>query len=424
MTLESLEASAVALRAASSSLERAGRGLYASRQSVIAGACWPSNLALRFDDEARRVDVRAARAREESEGWAAAVARAAETYRKEEAARARAMDGLQNIVFQAGAIPGLLDVLGLGGLSVAGARVVPGTTLATLLRSLQAGRLAGSAGEPAGVNRASIAAGTGDPSCFLYAVSSLRRAQGQEPLEDGSFVPPSSILVERVPRADGSIAVMVTVPGTQTWALDPEDGNVFDSEGILDGMAYRDSQVRGLIDEALRDQNLGADDVVLFNSYSQGGIHVLGLLEDQEFLERYRVAAVTTVGSPVSAFAIPEGIPVLSLTNADDIVPTASGQVVEPSESVVNVRSPSRAGPAALLFPQEVVAKAHDLGNYAHDAERLDESADPAVLGHRAAVGAALGVGVAAGAAAGAPQTGSPQRERFAYTATDPKTKS
>ncbi|WP_334172671.1 hypothetical protein [Sinomonas sp.] len=431
VTLDALEASAVALRAISPALERAGRALYAARQAVVAAACRKSVAAHRFDSEARQVEVRARRAREESEETAAAVARAAESYTKEETARAQAMDGLQNILLRMGAIPGLLAPLGLDGVGAAGARAVPGSTLAALLRTVQQGRLGGSPEDAARVTRSTLAPGTGDPSCFSYALSSLRQAQGQEPLADGSFVQPSSIIVERIPRPDGTVAVIVTVPGTQTWALDPEDGNVFDTEGILDGMAYRDSQVRGLIKQALQDQHVGPHDAVLFNSYSQGGIHVLGLLEDREFLGQYRVAAVTTVGSPVSAFAIPDGIPVLSLTNADDIVPTASGRVAEPSEAVVNVRSPSRAGPAAtVLFAQDVIAQAHDLVNYARDAERLDESADGAVLAHRAAVGAALGAGAAAaahGAAAGpggsTPQTGGAQRERFAYTATDPKTK-
>ncbi|WP_138444725.1 hypothetical protein [Sinomonas susongensis] len=429
VALESLEASTVALREASAVLERAGGALYSVRQTVLGASCRSSLAAPQFDDEARRVEVRARRARDESAACASAVARAAEAYRGEETARTRAMDGLQNFLLRTDAIGGLLGPLGLSSVSAAGTRVAPGSTLATLLRTLQRDRLAGSPDDPVLVSRSPLAPGTGDPSRFSYALSSLRQAQGQEPLEDGSFVRPSSVMVERVPRPDGSVAVTVTVPGTQTWAMDAEDGNVFDTEGILDGMAYRDSQVRSLIEEALRDQDLGADDVVLFNSYSQGGIHVLGLLEDREFLERYRVAAVTTVGSPASAFAAPEGIPVLSLTNADDIVPTAGGRLADLSGSIVNVRSPSRAGSAAILgFPQDVIAQAHDLGNYARDAERLDESGNAAVLAHRTAVGTALGVGLGAGVAAAAAagsasQTGAPQRQRFAYTATDPKTK-
>jgi hypothetical protein len=138
---------------------------------------------------------------------------------------------------------------------------------------------------------------------------------------------------------------------------------------------------------------------------------VFGLLEDEAFRERYKVAAVTAVGSPVSAFDLPAEVPVLSLTNADDIVPAASGRPAGPSPGVVSVRTPSRVGDAGTaMFPQEVIAQAHDLGNYERDAQIVDGSHNTAVLNHSATVSAALG-GAAAVAAA--------SRERFVYTGAD-----
>lgn len=428
--LESLEASAAALRSSAEALGRARDGIYLSRLSVSPGACSTSGLGFEFGDQAWRLEERTRRAREESEGCATAVVRAAQAYCEEETAKAQALDGLQNVLLKADVMSGLLDVLGLGALGAASQPGVRSSTLAKFLKEVARDRMAGSATDVGRATRTALTPGAGDASRFSYALESLRQAQGHEPLDDGSFVPPSSIMVERVPRADGSFAVVVTVPGTQTWASDSEDGNLFDTEGILDGLAYRDSQTRTLIKQALEDQKIGSDDVVLFNCYSQGGIHVLGLLEDPAFVERYRVGAVTAVGSPVSAFDVPRGVPILSLTNADDIVPTASGRAAVPTESVLNVRTPSRSGPAAAgLFPQTVVAQAHDLGNYAGDAQELDRSDDSAVLAHKAAVGAALGAAAgtapAAGtvAGAGAPGSTDSRRERFAYTASDPKTK-
>jgi hypothetical protein len=227
-------------------------------------------------------------------------------------------------------------------------------------------------------------------------------------------------MVERFVRADGSVAVMISVPGTETWEMDSPDGNLFDVEGILDGMAYRDSHARTLIRQALAEQALGSDDVVVFNAYSQGVIHVLGLLEEQEFRDQYRVAAVTAIGGPVSAFDVPVDVPVLSFSNADDIVPAAGARFLEPSGSVAMVRTPSRGGPVmAATFPQETVAQAHDLGKYAEEARLLDRSRDLGVAAHAAAVGAALS-GTAAGTAGPAPQP--QQRERFVYTGTDTRT--
>jgi hypothetical protein len=411
--LDSLEQAAAALSASSASLDNAGYALYSMRRSVEAGACGASSAAVQLDQEALRLEAMARRAVDECLGAACSVRQAATAYADEESRRASAADGLQNLLTGSSAVPAFLRLLGASGVG-RDLDLSPennGRTLARALRASQQGHIDGSPGDVVVGPRVLVPAGNGDPSTYSYALRSLRQAQGQEPLDDGSIVPPSSILVERFTRADGSVAVMVTVPGTQTWALDSADGNLFDTEGILDGLASRESQTRSLIQQALADQNLGENDEVVFNCYSQGGIHVFGLLEDEEFRARHRVAAVTAVGSPVSAFDLPADVPVLSLTNADDIVPAASGRQIEPSGGLVNVRSPSRFDLIAKAqYPQVVVAQAHDLGNYARDAKTLDSSGSPALLEHSGSIGAALGAGSAA------------SRERFVYTGTDTRT--
>jgi hypothetical protein len=412
--LDSLMNAAAALQASSDALGRAESALYSLRRYVEAGACRGSGLAFRVDQESLRLEAAARRTVDECVRVAASVGKAAASYAAEESRRAAAADGLQNLLLGSNAIPALLRLLGPHGVGQ-GLNYSPesdGRTLARALRRWDRDSIDGGPDDVLVGPRSQIPAGTGNARTYSYALKSLRQAQGQETLDDGSKVPPSSILVERFTRADGSVAVMITVPGTQTWDLDAEDGNVFDTEGILDGMATSPSQVRGLIEQALADQNLGENDTVLFNCYSQGGIHVFGLLEDEAFRERYKVAAVTAVGSPASAFDLPADVPVLSLTNADDIVPAASGRPAEPSGGVVNVRSPSRAGwIARTQFPGEVVAGAHDLGNYARDARALDGSENRAVLEHSAAVAGALGAATAITA-----------RERFVYTGSDTRT--
>lgn len=411
--LDSLEQAAAALSVSSASLSNAEYALYSMRRSVEAGACDASGAAVQLDQETLRLEARARRAVDECLGAASSVRQAATAYADEESRRASAADGLQNLLIGSSAVPAFLRLLGAKGIGrdLDLSPESDGRTLARALRARHQGDIDGTPADLLVGPRVPVSAGTGDPSTYSYAVRSLRQAQGQEALDDGSTVPPSSILVERFTRPDGSVAVMVTVPGTETWAMDSPDGNLFDTEGILDGLASRESQTRSLIKQALADQNLGENDEVVFNCYSQGGIQVFGLLEDQEFRARHRVAAVTAVGSPVSAFDLPDEVPVLSLTNADDIVPAASARQIEPSGGLVNVRSPSRFDLVAKAqYPQVVVAQAHDLGNYARDATALDSSGSPAVIEHSASMGAALGVGASA------------SRERFVYTGTDTRT--
>lgn len=270
---------------------------------------------------------------------------------------------------------------------------------------------AGTGRDPVEVTRTEVAAGSTDASTFAYAGESLRQAQGAVPLEDGTPVPPSSVIVERIPRGDGSTAVVVTVPGTQSWSPDDPEGGVFDIEGNLDGMAGGDSHARQLIERALADQRLGAGDSVVFNAHSQGSLHVLGLLEDEDFRSRYPVAAVTLLGGVPSGFRVPDDVAVLAVSNENDVVPSLSGMLPAPQPNVVVVRTP----PAEDDWGPVV---AHDVTRYAADAQALDVSRDPSVRGYAMVLGATIGTGVVG--TAGAAATGR-RRERFIYTGTDPK---
>lgn len=278
---------------------------------------------------------------------------------------------------------------------------------------------AGGPGDRISVVRREVAPGSGDASTFGYAGESLKQAQGATPLEDGTPVPPSSVLVERIPRADGSTAVVVTVPGTQSWFPDDPEGGVFDVEGNLDGMEGRDSHARQLIERALADQDLAAGDSVVFNAHSQGSLHVLGLLEDEDFRSRYPVAAVTILGGIPTPFRIPDDVPVLNVSNDADVVPALSGSFPVPRPNIVDVRTPEHPDGGGIVG-------AHDITRYADDASALDLSGDPSVRGYASVLGTAVGTGVVGAgvvggraAGAGGAGTAGPRRERFVYTGTD-----
>lgn len=425
---EALGALAGALAAVASAAESVAGHLEAARSAVWRGACAGSGAAASCDAEAARLVAEAAQAALEAQGSARGIALSAAGYAATEA-RTAASAGSHQLAMRHlvwGSVPPLV------GWAVAAARSSPVGLAAGGLRLLAGGAAAlpplvpwvpsGRPDDPISVVRSTVAPGAEDASTFAYAATSLQQAQGGATLDDGGTVPASSILVERIPRPDGSTAVMVTVPGTQTWAPDDWRGGVFDAEGNLDAMAGRDSHVRQLIERALADQRLRAGDSVVFNAYSQGSLHVFGLLEDQSFRSRYPVAAVTVLGGVPTAFRVPDDVAVLSLANRDDVVPGLSGLPPVPRPNVVDVRTPSHAGMGQGLLAD--VGLAHDLGRYAGDASALDRSGDPSVRGYAAVLGAAVGTGVVGAVAAGIPSAGTaprpvPRRERFVYTGTD-----
>ena len=405
---EAMEAAKGALDAAARDIESSRARLESARRAVWRGACAGSAAAARFDLDAAGLVGEAARAGLGASRIAQATAAARAAYEMGEFLRATPWAGLQF----AGLWAARQAPLALAPASpvALGALLDPAGHVSRALRV--GGALVGIVGWPndrISIVRNAVRPGTGDPATFAYAGESLRQAQGTVPLEDGTEVPPSSVIVERFPRPDGSTAVMLTVPGTQSWDPDDESGNVFDSEGNLDALAGADSHARQLIERALADQELGGDDVVIVNAHSQGALHVFGLLEDERFRARYPIAAVTVLGGAPRQFDVPEDVAVLHLSNVDDPLPSISGRPLVPRPNIVDVVTPAHAD-RDLWQPLQTIVNAHAIDRYAHDANALDRSRDPSVLAY------AAGLGLAVGGAASAP------RERIIYTASDTTT--
>ncbi|GHG50342.1 hypothetical protein GCM10012320_18900 [Sinomonas cellulolyticus] len=417
---EALQGAAVALASAGETADAVAGRLEAARAAVWRGACAGSDAAASFEAAASRLVTESAQLAADVRADARSALRAAGAYADTEARTAAAAGARQRALRNAvwGAVPAFLgwSVAWPGGdgrgpvrLAAGGLRALTGA--AGAVAPLTPWVPAGGPGDPISVVRTRTAPGLEDASTFGYAARSLQQAQGISALDDGSAVPPSSILVERLERPDGSTAVMLTVPGTQTWSLDDPGGGVFDAEGNLDAMAGRESHARQLIERALADQQLAAGDEVVFNVHSQGSLHVFGLLEDEAFRSRYPVAAVTVLGGVPTAFRVPDDVAVLSIANCDDAVPGLSGLPPLPRPNVVDVRTPSHPGVGGQGLVKDLVA-AHDLDRYAADARALDLSGDPSVRGYAAVLGAVVGTGIAGAAVL-------PRRERFVYTGRD-----
>ena len=121
--------------------------------------------------------------------------------------------------------------------------------------------------------------------------------------------------------------------------------------------------------DALQSAGVGKGDAVVVAGYSQGGLVAAELAA----AGHNNVVGVITVGAPVGHVAIPEGIPVMSIEHANDVVPALAGKINPLTENWVTVgrEVEVKAGQTALV--------AHELSSYQKTAGMIDESASAGV---------------------------------------------
>lgn len=180
---------------------------------------------------------------------------------------------------------------------------------------------------------------------------------------------PDQVVVHELRQPDGSRRFQVFVDGTQDFGLSRETG--------LDGLANVENGAAAVsahegsaaaLAEALRSAGVGPGDAVDLFGYSQGGHAAMGVAASGDF----DVRSVTTIGSPVDGLDVPQGVAVLPLAQAGDLVPAAMGSPDEPGrlgELVAAARGVEAHAPAA---PTIELAPAHGVGSGAfarHDPE-------------------------------------------------------
>lgn len=128
-------------------------------------------------------------------------------------------------------------------------------------------------------------------------------------------------VVEQV-NAAGQRAFTVVLPGTrEMWnAANPQD-----HLSNVQLMAGTRSDLLDAVLQALDLAGIGQDDPVVLVGHSQGGIVAAELAADSEFLARYQVRGVLTLGSPVGHVRLPDGVISLHLENMQDVVPALDG---------------------------------------------------------------------------------------------------
>ncbi|WP_290656284.1 lipase family protein [Kocuria sp.] len=236
---------------------------------------------------------------------------------------------------------------------------------------------------PAGVRHAGAV-----PTTIAGTAAALKDAKnivsGAGP--DGAQLENSTVMVQKATDGNGRSAYSVVLTGTEKW----EDGpGVHDLKGIGQGITAQPDaaltelpQAQRMAVQALQDAGIRPGDTVVLTGHSLGGIDAAGLAANRAFRERYDVAAVTTFGSPVGDFEIPEDTSVMAVEHVDDVVPTLDG-VPNPDadhRSTVRVNTPYQ---DALTLKQGFRGiGAHEMYVYTVGAQGITDSRHPAVVAH------------------------------------------
>src|SRR5690606_24551781 len=133
---------------------------------------------------------------------------------------------------------------------------------------------------------------------------------------DGS----ASVLVERVDRARGTVAWIVSIPGTQEWGAGGSDPS--DLRSSLELMGGRPADSTEAVIDAMRRAGIGEDDPVVLVGHSQGGMVAMDIAAHAGFA----VALTMTVGSPVGARTTKATTQTISFEHHTDAVPQFDGK--------------------------------------------------------------------------------------------------
>ncbi|PRY10449.1 hypothetical protein [Kineococcus rhizosphaerae] len=185
--------------------------------------------------------------------------------------------------------------------------------------------------------------------------------------------PPGRVRLERVTQADGRVAWIVEIPGTQDWTPVPgATGTPMDLTTNLRAVAGQDTATGAAVVAALRRAGVGPDQPVLLAGHSQGGLTAASLAADPAVTGEFRITHVLTAGSPVDGLDVADGVQVVSLEHTGDVVPALDGQAARGSAVRTVVSRDAGEDPAHPL-------RAHGWRSYLETARLADASDDPAL---------------------------------------------
>ncbi|HET8780685.1 MAG TPA: hypothetical protein VFM66_11470 [Agromyces sp.] len=130
--------------------------------------------------------------------------------------------------------------------------------------------------------------------------------------------------------------------------------------------------------EAMREQGVQPGDPVVAIGHSGGGIIAANLAADPEL----NVVGAVNLGGPVASAPTREGVPLISVEHAEDLVPMTGGMGHPSDELLVVSRSVLDADRR-----YDTLVPAHELTRYRETAELLDDSEEARITAMRELVG-------------------------------------
>ena len=179
------------------------------------------------------------------------------------------------------------------------------------------------------------------------------------------------IRIDRYVEAGKPDRFDVYIAGTVTF--DPKtDTQPFDLTSDLNGVGGQQSASYRAVVSAMHEAGITSASPVVLNGYSQGGL----LASQVAASGAFNVHGVVTFGAPSAQVALPASIPVLTVRNAEDLVPATSGYDVNPNAVVVE-----RPVFATSPVPSDWAVPAHRLSYYQETAAVVDQANSSEVRG-------------------------------------------
>ena len=175
-----------------------------------------------------------------------------------------------------------------------------------------------------------------------------------------------AVEIQKVEHADGTVSWVVSIPGTQT--LD-NPGQPYHGLTNLSAYLGMSSPADSLVVLAMARAGIKPGEPVLLSGHSQGGMTATRLANDPAVKKLFSIQGVVTFGSPVGHIPVAD-VPTMNVRHVEDGVPALEGTAVPQvtdDQQVVVTRTLEPGTPE------------HDMATYAETAERIDESAFPAL---------------------------------------------
>lgn len=218
-------------------------------------------------------------------------------------------------------------------------------------------------------------------------VAGVGVSYGHEDAPGTAATPPATLTIQRLDHPDGTVAWVVTVPGTQSagFSGDPlthNGTNLRAVAGLPDAMSQS-------VLAAMATVGVGADEPVAIVGHSQGGMVAASVAATALATRTFDVRTVVAAGSPDVPTALPARVPVVRLQHDTDLVPLLDGRrEVAPAPNVLSVTRDLRADGTT-----PTVSGSHGVAEYTRTAAALDDAlaGAPAADPHRRALAAVLG---------------------------------